>query len=76
MWQEMKARWINEKDYETTDQLFYTTNLVLNEIGKSLKMNFKKYNLILTDYLIPNSALIKLFYNIPIILFLHFLRNC
>lgn len=42
LWKEMKARWINEKDYQSTEQLFYATNLVFYEIGKSLKLNFKK----------------------------------
>jgi transposase len=42
VWKEMKARWINEKDYQSADNLFYATHLVLNDIGKSLKMNFKK----------------------------------
>lgn len=42
LWKEMKARWINEKDYQTSDHLFFATHLVLNQIGKSLNLNFKK----------------------------------
>lgn len=41
LWKEMKARWIQVKDYENDDQLFYTTNLILNTIGKDLRINFK-----------------------------------
>jgi len=39
----MKERWISVEDYLTTDTLFYKTKLILNEIGNSLKLNFKKY---------------------------------
>lgn len=42
LWKELKERWINVADYETTDMLFYKTKMVLNEIGKSLNLNFKK----------------------------------
>lgn len=41
LWKEIKERWIDINDYEQTDQLFYATNLVLNEIGKSLKLKYK-----------------------------------
>lgn len=41
LWKEIKERWIDFKSYEKTDQLFYETILVLNEIGKSLKLNYK-----------------------------------
>ena len=41
LWKEMKERWIDIKNYEETDQLFYATKLVLNEIGKSLKLKYK-----------------------------------
>jgi len=43
VWKELKERWISVDDYLTTDMLFYKTKLILNEIGKSLKLNFKKY---------------------------------
>ena len=43
LWKEMKERWISVEDYLTTDTLFYKTKLILNEIGNSLKLNFKKY---------------------------------
>lgn len=42
LWKEMKARWIQVRDYENDDQLFYSTHLILNAIGKDLKINFKK----------------------------------
>jgi len=35
--------WNLQDDYLTTDTLFYKTKLILNEIGNSLKLNFKKY---------------------------------
>jgi transposase len=41
LWKEMKARWIQVKDYETDEQLCYATNLILNAIGKKLFINFK-----------------------------------
>ncbi len=42
LWKEMKARWIQVKDYENDDQLFYATKLILNAIGNELCVNFKK----------------------------------
>jgi transposase len=42
LWKEMKARWIQVKDYENDDQLFYATKLILNAVGNELRINFKK----------------------------------
>jgi len=42
LWKEIKARWIQVKDYEECDKLFYATKLVLNAIGNALNINFKK----------------------------------
>ena len=42
LWKEIKARWIQVKDYEECDQLFYATKLILNAIGNSLSLNFKQ----------------------------------
>lgn len=42
LWKEIKARWIQVTDYESHDQLFYATKLILNEIGKDLRINFKR----------------------------------
>ena len=42
VWKEIKARWIQVKDYEDYDQLFYATRLILNAIGNSVFINFKK----------------------------------
>jgi transposase len=42
LWKEMKGRWIQTKDYESDDQLFYATKLILNAIGTDLTINFKK----------------------------------
>ncbi len=44
LWKEMKARWIQTKDYETHDQLCYATTLILNAIGKNQFLNFKQIN--------------------------------
>ena len=41
LWKEIKARWLNEKDYQTDEQLFYSTKLILNAIGKSLFLKYK-----------------------------------
>lgn len=41
LWKEIKARWLNEKEYQNYDQLFYSTKLLLSAIGKSLKLNYK-----------------------------------
>jgi len=42
LWKEMKARWIQIKDYENDDQLFYATKLILNAIGNKLSINYKR----------------------------------
>jgi len=42
LWKEMKARWIQVKDYENDDQLFYATKLILSAIGNELVLNFQK----------------------------------
>ena len=42
LWKEMKARWIQVKDYENNDQLFYATKLILSAIGNELVLNFQK----------------------------------
>lgn len=42
LWKELKERWITADCYQTSDQLFYNTKMVLNEIGKTLTLNFKK----------------------------------
>ena len=41
LWKEIKARWLNEKNYQNDEQLFYSTKLILSAIGKSLKLNYK-----------------------------------
>lgn len=42
LWKEMKARWIQTKDYEDEQLLFYSTKLILHAIGKDLFINFKR----------------------------------
>lgn len=45
VWKELKARWLTPKDYTDSEQLFYSTKLILNELGNDLYINFKKINL-------------------------------
>jgi len=45
VWKELKARWLQPKDYDSDQQLFYSTKLILNAIGKDLFINFKKINI-------------------------------
>ena len=42
VWKEMKARWIQTKDYENEQQLLYATTFILSAIGKDLTINFRK----------------------------------
>ena len=42
VWKELKERWIKVDDYQTTDLLFYKTKMILDEIGMSLNLKFKK----------------------------------
>ena len=42
LWKEMKARWIQVKDCDDNDQLFYATKLILNAIGNILIIDFKE----------------------------------
>lgn len=43
LWRELKMRWLKPEDYKTADTLFLNTTLALNEIGKSLKINFTPF---------------------------------
>jgi len=45
VWKELKARWLKPKDYDNDQQLFYSTKLILNAIGKDLFINFNKINI-------------------------------
>ena len=45
VWKELKARWLTPKDYDNDQQLFYSTKLILNAIGKDLFINFNKINI-------------------------------
>jgi hypothetical protein len=42
LWRELKARWLEPKDYVNDQQLFYAFTLVLHAIGKDLCINFSK----------------------------------
>ena len=42
VWKELKERWIKVQDYQSADQLFYSTTMILNTIGKSLTLKFTK----------------------------------
>lgn len=43
LWKELKARWIKPKDYQNSDSLFYTVQLILNAVGHDLFINFSDY---------------------------------
>jgi len=45
LWKELKARWIDAKDYVEADLLYYQTKLILDEVGKSLCINFKPFKI-------------------------------
>lgn len=45
VWKELKARWLKPKDYDSEEQLFYSTKLILNAIGNDLFINFNKINI-------------------------------
>jgi hypothetical protein len=42
LWKELKARWLEPKDYIDDQQLFYASKLLLNAVGKDLCINFSK----------------------------------
>ena len=44
LWKEIKARWLEPKDYETEQQLSYTTKLILQAVGKNLFLQWKPHN--------------------------------
>ncbi len=45
VWKELKARWLKAKDYDSEEQLFYSTKLILNAIGNDLFINFNRINI-------------------------------
>ena len=40
LWRILKGKWIRSIDYETTDSLFYCTNMVLASVGTNLSVNY------------------------------------
>jgi transposase len=44
LWMEIKGRWLQPKDYDHEQQLFYSTRLILDAIGKSLFLNYSLQN--------------------------------
>lgn len=40
LWRVMKGKWPRPQDYTSADTLFYATNRLLAEVGKSLKINY------------------------------------
>jgi hypothetical protein len=44
LWKEIKGRWLQPKDYDDEQQLFYSTRLILDAIGKSLFLNYSLQN--------------------------------
>lgn len=45
LWRKIKKEWINPEDYLHQDNLFYATNRILANVGKSLNIKFKKFSL-------------------------------
>jgi len=43
LWKELKARWLKPEDYISFDNLKYATSECLNQVGRSLKINYSKY---------------------------------
>lgn len=41
LWKELKARWLRPQDYNSDQQLFYATTLILQAVGKHLFLHFK-----------------------------------
>lgn len=44
LWRVMKTKWIRTQDYMEKDDLSYAINRCLTNVGKELKINFKKFN--------------------------------
>jgi transposase len=42
-WKELKEGWIKPQDYQSADTLFYTVDRICANVGKTLNMNFSKY---------------------------------
>ena len=40
LWRILKGKWIRPIDYETTDSLFYCTNMALASVGTNLFVNY------------------------------------
>ena len=40
LWRILKGNWIRPVDYETTDSLFYCTNMALASVGTNLFVNY------------------------------------
>ena len=43
LWRILKGKWIRPIDYETTDSLFYCTNMALASVGTNLFVNYSSY---------------------------------
>ncbi|MFP5043127.1 IS630 family transposase [Parasediminibacterium sp. JCM 36343] len=46
-WKELKGRWLTPKDYHTKEQLFYSTKLIFEAVGKSLFIDYKPFQFVL-----------------------------
>ena len=44
-WKELKARWLDSKYYIEADLLYYQTKLILDEVGKSFRINYKPFKI-------------------------------
>jgi transposase len=45
LWRKLKYEWLNPRDYETAEGLFYTVRQALAAVGENLKINFSKFGL-------------------------------
>ena len=43
MWKQLKGNWLDSQYYQNEDLLYYQTNLILNEVGNSIIINYKPF---------------------------------
>ena len=46
LWRKLKYQWLRPQDYSSSDNLFYTTKLILSAVGSDLSINFSKFSLV------------------------------
>lgn len=45
LWKELKSHWLKPTDYQSAELLFYSVDLALAAVGKTLFINFSNFNL-------------------------------